>query len=46
MKAADGQGQNLNIVYNIYHSVKTASMIIRTIYSSLDIWKNKSLSEI
>ena len=28
------------------HSVKTASMIIRTIYSSLDIWKNKSSSEI
>lgn len=45
MKAVDGLGQNLNIVCNIFlhdHSLKTVSVIIRTIYISLDIWKNKT----
>ena len=45
MKTVDGLGRNLNIVCNIFlhdHSLKTVSVIIRTIYISLDIWKNKT----
>lgn len=45
MKAVDGLGQNLNIVCNIFlhdHSLKTVSVIVRIIYISLDIWKNKT----
>ena len=43
METAEELGENLNIVYIFLHdhSVKTFSVIIRTIYSSLDIWKNK-----
>ena len=45
MKTVDGLGRNLNIVCNIFlhdHNLKTVSVIIRTIYISLDIWKNKT----
>ena len=45
MKTVDGLGRNLNIVCNFFlhdHSLKTMSVIIRTVYISLDIWKNKT----
>ena len=45
MKAVDGLRRNLNFVCNIFlhdHSLKTVSVIVRIIYISLDIWKNKT----
>ena len=45
MKKPDGPGGNLNVVFNIFlhdHSVKTVSVIIRIIYSSLTIWEKKT----